>query len=161
MAAVSPATTSQPSRGRSLKRAVSRSTEDSLQQQNQDAHFRPAPVKTTELQTGDDEMQMLASQKEDGATGLKRTQPEQSVDAVVNGISVESVMLNCRSPTGTIEIQVPISLVPDELRLFGQPVKFLLVRRDGYRVPVVMARAAAAVSRIDGEDEIDSWVNQL
>jgi hypothetical protein len=161
MAAVNPVTTTSPSLGISLRRAASRVTPEHETQRSKEARFRPALGKTTEAPITDEGIVALTSQPSTEASPISPAQPEQSVDAVVSEISDESVTLNCRSPASVVAVQLPLSLLPANLRIFGKPVKFSLIRNDGYRMPVITERPQTAFHPLAGEEEIDNWVSQL
>jgi hypothetical protein len=92
---------------------------------------------------------------------LRSVHPARSLEAVVSGFTGESVFLNCFAPGGEIEVKFPITVVPAELRAYGQPVYLSLETDRGYRVPVVKKREIPPQPMLPGEQEIDEWIASL
>ncbi len=70
----------------------------------------------------------------------------------------DRALLLVRVAQSTIEISVPIALIPTELRLLGQPVFLSLTREDGFTKPLI-ERRPVHVELTDAEAEALAWLN--
>jgi hypothetical protein len=86
---------------------------------------------------------------------------KKTVDAVVSEITNSSVNLTCSTSTGSILVSFPLSLIPMELRRFGQPVQLSTDSSSGYRIPRIEARIPNDVPALEGEDDIEEWIGTL
>jgi len=84
-----------------------------------------------------------------------------SVSAVVAAVTRETVVLDCLLASGHFEIKLPLSLIPETLRAFGQPVTVSLGRDGGYRAPLVEARTIEPVPSDPEVDELKDWLSGL
>ena len=86
--------------------------------------------------------------------------PKTAVEAVIGSIGPVSTIISCKMALGDVEIQLPTALVPDQLRMFGQPVYVALSDIAGYRAPRVYEREVAPYG--DPEiDELEGWLAAL
>jgi len=83
---------------------------------------------------------------------------QQFVDAEVAAVLRDGVLLNCIHNGREVKIQLPTSLVPENLRKFGEPVRITLHREQGVRMPSVEAREVAA-RRDDFDADFRAWLN--
>jgi hypothetical protein len=92
---------------------------------------------------------------------ISAPRPAKFVDAVVAELSEDSVLLHCRVAGEEIDIQLPLALLDGSLRKYGQPVQLSLSRESGYRVPFLQARAPSIFKKLEGEADIDGWLDTL
>ena len=59
------------------------------------------------------------------------------VDGSLDRVVGEEVIIQCSIGEQEYSIRLPLSLVPEELRAIGQPVRISLIDRYGYRYPLV------------------------
>ena len=86
-----------------------------------------------------------------------------TVDAVIDEIMRDSVIVRCLLPTGnTVDLRLPPSVIPSQLLRYGQPVTVSLDTASGVRVPRIEARRIAPQSD-DFSDQkvIDDWLNSI
>lgn len=62
------------------------------------------------------------------------------VDGSLDRVVGEEVIIQCSIGEQEYSIRLPLSLVPEELRAIGQPVRISLIDRYGYRYPLVEKR---------------------
>jgi hypothetical protein len=85
----------------------------------------------------------------------------QGIDAVVVGIHPETITIQCRIAAEMVEISLPSALFPQDLQAYGQPISLSLDYSSGYQRPVVQRRAPASRALLQGEAELDTWVDKL
>jgi hypothetical protein len=87
-------------------------------------------------------------------------EPTETIKACIGRFDHDRVELTCRVPDGEeFEITLPLELVPEDLRSFGQPVNLGLATIDGYRQPVITRREKDKMPPL--EDEINAWLEAL
>ena len=84
-----------------------------------------------------------------------------AVNAAVSELTDETITFDCFVPSGNMEIKLPSSVVPDHLRVFGQPVRVSLARDCGYRAPVIEAREVEASASVSGLADLEAWVDAM
>jgi hypothetical protein len=86
---------------------------------------------------------------------------QQGIDAVVAGTHSETITLQCRIASETVEINLPSALFPPDLQSYGQTVSLSLDFSGGYQRPVVQRRAPSPRELLPGEAELDAWIDKL
>jgi hypothetical protein len=84
-----------------------------------------------------------------------------SIDCVISEIRRDTVKIKCKGATGDTELQLPPSLIPNALMHVGQPIVISLDSSDGYRRPVINARAIGPQAKLPGQDEFESWAKSI
>jgi hypothetical protein len=86
-----------------------------------------------------------------------------SVDAVIDEIMRDSVVVRCLLPAGnTVDLRLPPSIIPGQLLRYGQPVTVSLDSSGGVRVPRIEARKIAAQSNeFPDQKIIDEWLDSI
>lgn len=82
------------------------------------------------------------------------------VEATVGEIDPTSVTIHCKTSFKDVDIKLPISLVPDELRNYGMPVYVSLDSATGVRIPLIEKRSIGPQPDLDGIDEVQAWLNK-
>jgi hypothetical protein len=83
------------------------------------------------------------------------------VDGVIARISGDECLVHCEASADRFDLRLPLSLISDDLRLIGQPVKISLDRQLGFRIPKIERRAAELRAPNAGEVEMMEWVAHL
>lgn len=94
----------------------------------------------------------------------ERTAPTaaiQSIPGVVVEILPETVLIQCNLSGRTVELNLPPAIVPPDLQAYGRTVSISLDYSGGYQRPVVEARSPLAREPLPGEEELDSWIDNL
>jgi hypothetical protein len=82
---------------------------------------------------------------------------ERHIDAVIQHISGQHCIVRCDLAAGPVDLRIPLSYVPNELLMHGQPVTVSLDRSLGYRVPKVEARQITMSGASEDERQILEW----
>jgi len=125
--------------------------------------FSPSLPPRTEISTPDRPSSLLtgAPPADDAAPQLPTAAGLSAVDAVIDEIKRDSVIVRCLLPDGTLELRLPPSLIPPELLIFGQPIAISLGQRDGIRAPVIQRRNITESVQFSDQEEIDRWIESL
>jgi hypothetical protein len=94
---------------------------------------------------------------------LPATMGRRSVDAVIDEITQDSVIIRCLLPAGyTVDLRLPPSIIPSRLLQYGQPVSVSLDTASGVRAPRIEARTITP-SPNDFWDQktLDEWLDSI
>ncbi|MBA1143696.1 hypothetical protein [Mesorhizobium neociceri] len=78
--------------------------------------------------------------------------------AVISQVGTEFIILDCYLPSGNLLVKFPITLIDEDLRVFGQPVWISLGSDGGYRIPQISPRDIDQQPRLDGMESLEMWV---
>lgn len=87
--------------------------------------------------------------------------PDKHVDAVVSAIDKTSAYIDCLVAGDSIEIVLPLVLVPQSLRNFGQPISLSLAEEMGIRTILVEGRSVVPAPDTKEMLEIDAWLSEM
>jgi hypothetical protein len=125
----------------------------------------PKPPGLTDVSTIDRENIIFST-----TTGLGQSQrdPEFShvtglrkVNAVIDKITPDSVVVCCLLPNTKLDLRLPPSLIPAELLSYGQPVTISLRTEGGIRAPLIERREITAQEPFTDQDKINEWIESI
>ena len=122
--------------------------------------FRPPPRKRTDSGFAGDDTKRLRIVSAQVARPAAREAVARSVDGVIGKYDDVSVTCELRLATGTVAVQLPRSLFPEELR-YGLPISLSLDEVGGIRRPVVAVRRVAPEAVADLAREFDDVLSKL
>jgi hypothetical protein len=107
------------------------------------------------------EFRVPAAVREQRAPQLSSVSTLSEVNAVVDEIMTDSVIICCLLPEGPLNLRLPPSLIPGDLLTFGQPISISLSTEGGVRAPVIRRRDIPAQAQFPDQPEIDRWIDFL
>ncbi|WP_298254722.1 hypothetical protein [Bradyrhizobium sp.] len=143
-----------------------------LDMRSQTIH-RVDPVKRSIFEVSDEKQTALSQIKVDRvlASSAPQAAPttltaavasgRRELDAIIGEVTAEYVIVECHTPSGTVELQLPPAVIPADLLHYGQPVSISLDYSSGYRRPNIRRREVSQLPQLPGQEEVETWVRSL
>jgi hypothetical protein len=86
--------------------------------------------------------------------------PASAISGSVAGVLTDYVDIACNAGGEAVHLHLPKSLVPEELHIYGTPVRLMLSDKGGRRTPIVEARSPDKIELTEEERDALAWLEE-